>query len=177
VHPAGRIPDGEVDLGKLGRSWEANLPNLLDDLFQWAAQEPAGNTVTVKLAIATNEITRDNLVSYAEGTLTYHPPRHAGILTLPANFASDPDGITQYFSDRRFGSPLPTNPFDPGKTDPLDVTIVAIPQYTATFHSSRWNFEFTVTLTFDAATEIIFAANGPTFLVLSLCSRNSVSTR
>jgi hypothetical protein len=152
------------------------LPNLLDDLFQWAAQQPAGNIVAVKLAIATNEITRNNLVSYAEGTLFYHPPHHAGIFTFPANFSSEPDGITQYFSDRRFGGGLVTHPFDPNNTDPLTVTINAPfipPQYTVVVHSSKWNFQFTLTPSFDAATEIIYAANGPTFLALSLCDRNS----
>jgi hypothetical protein len=156
------------------------MPNLLDDVFSWAAQQPATNITTVRLAIASNEITRNNLVSYAEGTLFYRPPHHVGIFWTSAQFASEANGITQYFSDRRFapgGGGFATAPFDPNNTDPLDVTIVApgflSTQYSITVHSSKWNFQFTFDPSFDAATEVIYGAVGPTFFTLSLCERNS----
>src|SRR6516162_8907272 len=98
---------------------EVNMPNLLDHLFQLAAQQPARNTTTVDLAmtgnqITGNDITQNNLVTYGVGTLYYHPPHQAGgIFHFPAYFASQTDGITQYFSNRKFGGgPLGgTNPF------------------------------------------------------------------
>ena len=42
------------------------MSNILDDLFQWAAAEHASSpteTLLVDVAITTNEITRNNLVS------------------------------------------------------------------------------------------------------------------
>jgi hypothetical protein len=158
------------------------MANLLDDLFQWAASQPAQNTTSVRFAMATNELTRNNLVSYAEGTLFYHPPSFVGLFRLPADFRSQANGVTQYFSDRRFapgGSGFPTAPFDPNNTDPLDVTITApgpLPSnYTITLHSSKWNFQYTVNPTFDPSTEIIIATTGPTLLTVSLCNRQSSS--
>jgi hypothetical protein len=50
------------------------MPNILDDLFSWAELQPAGNVMTVQVAMATNEMT-NNLVSYARGTLTYVPAK------------------------------------------------------------------------------------------------------
>jgi hypothetical protein len=164
---------------------EVNMPNLLDDLFQWAAQQPARNTTTVDLAmtgnqITGNDITQNNLVTYGVGTLYYDPPHQAGgIFHFPAYFASQTDGITQYFSNRKFGGgPLGgTNPFNPDDTDPLDITIgrsLFSSNYDLTAHSSKYDTQFTVGLNFDTATEIIYATSGPTFFTVSLCGRNSV---
>lgn len=154
------------------------MANVLDDLFQWAAQQPADNITSIRLAMTGNELTRNNLVSYAEGTLFYHPAPSRGFLLFPANFSSETNGITQYFSDRRFApdGDFLTAPFDPHNTDPLDITIFAprfSPQYAGTVHSSKWDFEFTVNLSSDPATGIIYATTGPTFLTISLCNRIS----
>ena len=150
------------------------MANLLDDLFQWAAQQPAGNITHVNLAMTGNEIGRNNLVSYAEGTLSYTPAHHVGMFFLPATFHSAANGITQYFSDRRIA---PVAPFDPDSTDPLTITITysppITPVYALTVHSSKWGFDFTVNPIFDPATEIIYATNGLTFLTFSLCGRFS----
>ena len=48
------------------------MSSVLDDLFQWAAQQSTENITTVRIAMATNELT-DNVVTYAEGTLGYSP--------------------------------------------------------------------------------------------------------
>jgi hypothetical protein len=155
------------------------MPNLLDDLFVWASEQPPINTKTVKLAMTGNDVSRGNLVSYAEGTLTYHPPGLVGMFHISARFLSDTNGIKQYFSDRRYGNldPALSHPFNPDATDPLDVLIstatVIDPQYSIRVHSSKWGFEFTVNPSFDAATQIVYAANGPTLLTLSLCDRRS----
>jgi hypothetical protein len=118
------------------------MANIIDDLFQWAAQQPAGNIITVGIAITTNEITRNNLVSYAEGHLNYHPAHSTGWLLVLPFFASPNDGVTQYFSDRRYGGELGfgTAPFDSKNTDPLTVSItrpIIASGYTITIKSSK----------------------------------------
>src|SRR6516225_8656444 len=75
---------------------------ILDDLFNWAAQQGPLNTTTVQFHMTSNEITRNGLVSYSEGTLRYNPAHFYKLLWFPASFSSGTNGITQYFSDRRF---------------------------------------------------------------------------
>lgn len=153
------------------------MPNIIDDLFQWAAQQPAGNITTVRIAITTNEITRNNLVSYAEGSLTYHPGRSVGMFFSPPSFASAHDGVTQYFSDRRYGSgSFATSPFDAANTDPLTVSItraIIATGYTITFKSSKWGFTESFTPSFDAASSVIYGSVGGGLVTVSLCNRNS----
>jgi len=145
------------------------VTNVLDNLFQWAAEQPAENITSCRLAMATNELTRNNLVSYAEGTLFYSPGRHVGLFFVPARFSSEPNGITQYFSDRRFApnGGFETAPFDPNNTDPLDITIsppfLLTHQYGITVHSSKWDFQFTVNPSFDAATGSFMRRPDPPF--------------
>jgi hypothetical protein len=155
------------------------MPNPLDDLFQWAVQQPQGATVSVNLEMTSDSVsssgTDGNLVSYGEGTLTYNRSHVTGRWYLFPYFSSGPSGITQYFSDRRpaeqFGVGGP--PFDPNNTDPLSVTISAVG--TITVHSSKYNHEFTLQPSLDSATNIIYATNGPNFFTLSLCNRQSVT--
>jgi hypothetical protein len=133
------------------------MPNLLDDLFQWAAQQPAGNITSINLAMTGNQInagpTVHNLVSYSEGPLYYTPASHQGMFFTPANFASQPNGITQYFNNRRY--PNPSGGFEPGPpfnsnssgdaTDPLDITITSLlffsHPYSITIQSMTQKFE------------------------------------
>jgi|WetSurMetagenome_2_1015567.scaffolds.fasta_scaffold21306_2 hypothetical protein len=148
------------------------MSNILDDLFQWAAQQPQGNSVTVQIAIATNEVSRNNLVSYAAGELTYFPAHSVGIRHLPPHFASEKDGLKQYFSDRG------NAPFDHTQTDPLSITInghfvFSGGNYSITVHSSKWNFTFTFETTSDPATQVLYGTDGSTFITVSLCGQNS----
>jgi hypothetical protein len=160
-------------------------PNLkatiLDDLFQWAAQQPSINTTTVQFAMTGNEITRNGLVSYAVGTLRYYPPHFNGIRFLPASFASSVNGITQYFSDRRFsltpGSFI-NYPFNPSNTDPLTITIsplaIGVPTYSIDVSSSKWGFNDRFVPNFDVTTKILYGSvGGNTFLTISLCNQSS----
>jgi hypothetical protein len=154
---------------------------ILDDLFQWAAQQPSINTTTVQFAMAGNEITRNGLVSYSVGTLRYYPPHFNGIQFLPASFASSLNGITQYFSDRRFtltpGSFI-NYPFNPNNTDPLTITIsplaIGVPIYSIDLKSSKWGFDDRFVPSFDVTTKILYGSvGGNTFLTVSLCNQNS----
>jgi hypothetical protein len=155
------------------------MANILDDLFQWAAQQPAGNETSVRIAITTNEITRNNLVSYGEGTLNYQPGRASGMLFLPAHFASAHDGVTQYFSDRRhvdpgsFGGP----PFDPANTDPLTISItwtLFSATYSINLSSSKWGFTESFKPSFDLGSTVIYGTVGGGFVTISLCNRSSM---
>jgi len=155
------------------------MANLLDDLFGWAIRQPAENTISVWLGLATNEITRDNLVSYAEGLLFYRPAHRAGIRRLAPRFASEPDGITQYFSNRKYITGFSGAPFssEAGQSDPLEVTIAATGvftgRYSITLHSTKWNLRFSFRPRFDDATNVIYGAVGHTFVTISLCNRTS----
>lgn len=155
------------------------MPNIIDDLFQWAAQQPAGNNTTVRIDITTNEITRNNLVSYAEGMLTYHPGHSGGMFFTPPSFSSGIDGVTQYFSDRRYNSGgFSTAPFDAANTDPLTVSIsrpIIATGYTITFKSSKWGFTESFTPNFDAASSVIYGSVGGSLITVSLCNKSSLS--
>ena len=153
---------------------------ILADLFNWAAQQPAQNVITVQFHMTSNEITRNGLVSYSEGTLHYYPAHFHGLLWFPASFSSNTDGITQYFSDRRFSlSPnsFTNYPFDPQNTDPLTVTIInypfSVPGYAIYVSSSTWGFNYQWKPSFDANTKILYGTNGDDFLTVSLYDQNS----
>jgi hypothetical protein len=147
------------------------MANPLDDLFQWAAQKPTTNVTFVTVTIATNETTRNNLVSFAEGTLFYQPGRSIGMIhTLPF-FASKKDQVTQYFSDRRYNLSCP---FDCSNKDPLTVSISwLLGHYSFDVKSSKWGFEFSFEPSIDTATGILYGVHGQTFITVSLCNRNS----
>lgn len=155
------------------------MANLLDDLFGWAIAQPAENTISVQLALATNEITRDNLVSYAEGPLFYRPAHRAGVRRAAPRFASEANGITQYFSNRKYKSGFAGAPFssEDDQSDPLDVTIAASGvfsgRYRIVLNSTKWNFSFAFRPRFDAASDVIYGAVGHTFVTISLCNRRS----
>jgi hypothetical protein len=163
------------------------MANLLDDLFHWAAQQPPENGTSVNLAMTGNE-TRNNLVSYAEGPLTYTPASNTrkGMFLTAASFNAT--AINQYFSDRRSlldrstTAIHPTSPFDPHQTDPLDITISALAghqddqplfQYAITLHSPKYHLTYNLNPNFDPTTGIIYATLGDTFFTFSLCGRRS----
>jgi hypothetical protein len=154
---------------------------ILDDLFRWAAQQPSTNVTTVQVAMTGNEITRNKLVSYAVGTLYYHPAHVlGGGLFIPASFSSEENGITQYFSDRRFNckpDQFINYPFDPSNTDPLTIavsfTFVPPTPYAINLSSSKWGFNFRFIPGFDANTKILYGTMGPTFLTVSLYNQRS----
>lgn len=180
VPPASGItcPNGQALTKDLDQR-TTGMANLLDDLFGWAIEQPAENTISVRLALATNEITRDNLVSYAEGPLFYRPAHRAGVRRVAPRFASEANGITQYFSNRKYKSGFPGAPFssEDDQSDPLDVTIAASGvfsgRYSVVLHSAKWNVRFTFRPRFDNATDVIYGAVGHTFVTISLCSRSS----
>jgi hypothetical protein len=157
------------------------MANLLDDLFQWAAQQPAANITSVNLAMTGNEIGsgKDScLVSYATGRLSYKPPSHSGLFHAPASFNSEADGIKQYFSNRTYGGQLGSFPFssEPKDIDLIDISIglqAFTTIYGLTIHSSALNLRFTVNVSFDVTTGVIYATTGPVFITVSLCGRDS----
>jgi hypothetical protein len=158
--------------------------NIIDDLFQYAAQQQSNKTTTVPFAMASNEVTRNNLVGYSVGTLTYYPPRFTGRFFVPATFASDADGIKQYFSDRQYFLPQASElrasyPFDPTNTDPLTVSIgrdFLSPNYSINPHSSKWGFNFSFIPSFDVSTKILYGTWGNSFLTVSLGSPTTALT-
>jgi hypothetical protein len=157
------------------------MSNILDDVFQWAGQQPQDNTVSVKIAIATNETQRSNLVSYAEGTLTYHAP-HVGRFLLPPYFSSSRDGIEQYYSDRRYAGQHATHlcPFACDQSDPLEVAIhrpasfAGGGNYSVSLKSSKYGFDLKFDPSFDDATGVLYGVIGATFITVSLCDRQSL---
>src|SRR5262245_5315628 len=154
------------------------MSNILDDLFQWAAskhENELGAIQRINVAITTNEITRSNLVSYAEGPLYYHPRSGQGLLVERASFSSNENDIKQYFSDRRVSAPGqefdPTResfPFNPEAIDPLTVSITqplillqssplrGWSKYLITLQSSKWHMSESFSPQFDASTDIIY---------------------
>jgi hypothetical protein len=157
----------------------------LDDLFQWASQQAAGYTNTVKLAMTTNDATKHNLVSYSEGILSYS---NGGAFGLPS-FSSGSDQVIQFFSDRRTGgvvNPLLGGPcpFDCASTDPLTVTITPsrgiqtvfhgppVPPYFVFVKSSKWAFELTFGVNCDPS-GIVYGVFNSTFFTLSFCGKRS----
>jgi hypothetical protein len=62
-----------------------------------------------------------NEVTFAEGTLFYNP----GSIRSPGpSFSNESQfPLRQFYSDRKYGGPIATLPFDPSKTDNLDITI------------------------------------------------------
>jgi len=159
------------------------MANILDDLFGWAAQQPAYHTTQVSLAMTSIEITRNNLVSYADGFLKYHPGHSVGMIFIPASFASDANQITQYFSDRRFSltpQGLVQYPFDPNQTDPLTISIrrsIIGGNYTIVIQSSKWNFSETFAPQFDAHTNVIYGSVGNGLVSIALCNRSSTQIK
>jgi hypothetical protein len=153
--------------------------SIIDDLFTWALKQPATNSVFVTFAMTGNEITRNNLVSYSVGTLSYHPARISRGIFLPASFSSGPNGVTQYFSDRRYNFPvgsLDSAPFAPDNTDPLTVTIskdLFATNYSINLTSSKWGFNFTFEPSYDGTTKILYGTMGNTFLTISLGNQES----
>jgi hypothetical protein len=79
----------------------------------------------VTFAMTGNEVSRNN-VGYSVGTLYYAPGKVvARGLFVPPSFSSDPNGVTQYWSDRIYNLPvgsLDIAPFNPANIDPLTVT-------------------------------------------------------
>jgi hypothetical protein len=148
--------------------------NILDDLFSWAVQQPPSNSKTIKYVMTSSELTRNNLVSYSEGTLYYNPASSSGGIFHPASFASSKNGITQYFSDRRFNFPvgsLNSAPFDPANTDPLTITIskgVNAVNYSIDLISSKWGFTLSFVPSFNVNTNILYGVIGNGFFTVSL---------
>ena len=164
------------------------MSNLLDDLFSWAAQQTKGSMVTVGFTMTTNETT-DNVVTYSNGQLTYQPGstvsggRDHEPRRLPAKFASAPNGIQQYFSNRYWeqtNSLLDENPFDPNDTNALTVSIVEqVDTIDGAYaiNISTAGATYTVTPDFDTATGVIYGELGDAannFISISLCNKVSV---
>ncbi|MBT2667298.1 hypothetical protein J7J00_17605 [Bacillus sp. ISL-4] len=148
--------------------------NILDDLFQWASEQPEDHLCSVDIAIATNDMSRNNLVSYAEGTIHFDLGSISKWVSLQPRFKSYQNGIKQYFSDRRRGD----CPFDCNETEPLDVLIV--PRfsvnninYIVTMKSSKWNFEFSFEPSFDVESDILYGVFNKTFITISFCNKRS----
>lgn len=136
------------------------LSTILDDLFRWASEQPAGNTTSIQIAMTTNDREGNNLVSYAEGTLYCRPERRVGGWhLLPGMFPSKTNGITQYFSDRRVAN----CPFSCGDAGQINISIgrpelsLLRSSYIVTVKSMKWGFEFSFEPKVDEATSILYA--------------------
>jgi hypothetical protein len=159
---------------------------LLDDLFNWAAQQPAENITSVACSLATNQSSfqgRDeNLVAYAEGPLLYKPGGWMDSgrfrIYVPAAFTGT---LTQYFSNRRYGPPdsFTNYPFDANSTDPLDITISSPPliplgtgSYSVSINSPAWASTQSLTPQCEAGVLYGIMSNS-VLLVISLCGQNT----
>jgi hypothetical protein len=153
---------------------ETTMPNILDDLFAWAGAQTATNYTLAKIAMTTNASHENNVVSYAEGELIYHPGTSLGWFHVQPSFASKPDDVKQYFSDRRYGTMFAGSPFDSTNTDPLTISITwEITTYAVTFKSSKYGWTATFTPSFDTASNVIYGSVGGGFVTISLCGRVS----
>ena len=169
---------------------------VLDDLFNWAANQPTQNKTTVNISMATNQVIgpggpNANLVSYATGYLTYQQQTD----TQNASFTST-SPLTQYFSDRQYpgsvvsGPSIGGAPFNANATDQLNVTItlqpfLEIPRppsmgpmtiqnwYYITLQSPTWGYTIGAPLNVDPATNIIYFMIGATYYTISLCNQTS----
>jgi hypothetical protein len=159
---------------------------ILDDLFQWAAQQPSTNVTTVQLAMTSNEITNTGRVTYAgdgptpglDGTLYYYPPVFNGYYMLPARFSSA-NGIKLYWSTRGYdcNSQFASYPFGWNNTEPITITVSPLafgdPIYSITLNSTDSSFTFRFVASFDANTKILYGTSGNKFLTVSLYNRDS----
>jgi hypothetical protein len=101
-------------LGPVPKAQSAT-PNVLQEYLDWVQKKPKGpGSYSLRFVLVSNQ--SNNLVGYTEGSLTLGPIRSSGVFKG--------DGV-QYFSDRQWGTPFPSNPFDPKKTDRLGLSIDA----------------------------------------------------
>lgn len=155
------------------------MSNLLDDIFQWAAQQQPDSRPKVSFAMTMNETSR-NLVSYAEGVLYYSPAKSAGPTLFLPTLSSEKNGVTQYFSDRRHspdGGGFTTCPFSCSDADPLDVIVRQVApfggDYSVELKSTKWGWEISFAPSFDAATSVLYGVIDKTFITISLCNRSA----
>ena len=156
------------------------LVNVLETLFQWASQQPADNTTTVQFAMATNELTRNNLVTYTEGLLRYQPASSSGLFWFPPVFKSI-TSIPEYFSNRTYSLPgelLSAKPFNANNTDPIDVEIRAPWLFDANYQifisSTKFsNANFNFGATFDSTTGVILGSHNSSLITKSVCQCSS----
>jgi hypothetical protein len=96
------------------------MSSILDDLFHWASQQPAGDQAQIDFAIATNEKGArgnvlgpkgGNIISFAEGTLDYHARedfsgsgRYGGLFISPAYFESEE--VQRHYAGSELTQPL-----------------------------------------------------------------------
>jgi hypothetical protein len=154
---------------------------LLDDLFSWAAQQPSANLTTVTCNLVSNQSTFQghdkNLVSYAEGKLTYYPSFWSGRFFVPPSFTANPGvPLAQYFSDRRYKSDpqsFSDEPFSADNTDPLHLSITSfLGTYAVSFHSPKWGFTKSF-VPFCEAGVIYGIVDNVELVAISLCNRSS----
>ncbi|ANV74122.1 hypothetical protein BCM43_29225 (plasmid) [Bacillus thuringiensis] len=153
--------------------------NVLDELFQWADQQPGGNVTTVDIAIATNSMIKNNLVTYAEGKLQYYPRSSSDMHIFPAQFVSGVDsgdrgvsGIKQFFSNKRNSN----CPFDCNEVGRLVVTLSnTLTNYSVDVESSNPDFQFSLEPSFDAASGILYGVANDTYITISLCNKQSMT--
>jgi hypothetical protein len=137
---------------------------------------------TNNVAITTNDMSRKNLVSYAEGTLDYRPAAHSGGTVA---FTSADDKVTQYFSDRRHAAGgFVTQLFDASQTDPLTVSIeqlgtiqIGHSPYLISLRSSKWHSNDHFEPQVEAVTNIIYGVIKTSFVTISLCNRTATEIR
>jgi hypothetical protein len=161
------------------------MANLLDELFTWAAKQPPGNSVSVKIAMTSSTLgvstppsTGDPQVTVSEGLLQYHPQVES---FHPVTFASPAAGTTQLFSKNGFSSA-------PNDTDQLMITISALspyPAYTVSIRALKAGWSFISTPIVDPTTSIVFVPvpmellppsllmPAPTFFTIALGDRLS----
>jgi len=158
---------------------------LLDNLFNWAAQQPAENETSVHCNLTTNQSAAfqghgENVVTYAEGGLGYHPGGWVNVgrfgIFIPASFSGS---LTQYYSDKRYGpqGSFTNYPFSASETTPLNITISGPPlllggSYSVSISSPGWGATQSFTPQCEAGLVYGTFLNA-VLLVISLCEQIS----
>jgi hypothetical protein len=156
---------------------------LLDDLFNWAAQQPIEYQPFVQCSLATNQSVFqgrvENVVTYAAGTLFYDPGGWQGEgrfgRFVPAVFTGV---LLQSFSDQLYSlQSTDLYPFSPYATENLQITISSPPlfpaggSYSVWINSPEWSPVQSLAPQCEAG--VIYGIMGDAvFLVISLCGQS-----
>ncbi|MBJ8078865.1 hypothetical protein JDS92_26490 [Bacillus cereus group sp. N12] len=143
--------------------------HILEELFQWGSKHQ-DNQCLVDIVITTNDVSKNNLVSYAEGTIQFYPFKRFALDLEPARFSAIE--IKQYFSDRRQG----ICPFNCEKIGSLDISITE-QLFNYDIYITSNNEEFRLKeASFDVASGIVYGTANKTFITISFCNRRISSS-
>jgi hypothetical protein len=157
----------------------------LDDLFNWARQQPQHNDVSVDFVMTTDDLTANRTVShvtYIEGTFVYSPTSVAQGYYKSDSFNKS---APQYFSDRRYyhyspsplGLPDADYPFNHEFTEPIAITInppFISPDYSVVVHLLKSGSSFSFKPNVDLLTGVLYGSVGQSrFITIAFGYRGS----